>query len=364
MSERHAGAQQAVACINPQALQHNLQQVRQFAPDARVLAVIKANAYGHGLEVAAKALTNADAYAVGTLAEAQHLRPFAQDKDIVILQGVFDSADIQQCAANNFQVVVHCEEQVALFEATTLDSPVQCWLKVDTGMHRLGVMPDQVESILERLKQSLNVAQPVIVMSHLACADEPEHPENQLQIETFDDLEVDIQQPRSLANSAAIVAFKDAHYDWVRPGIMLYGISPLADKTAEDLGLQPVMTLKSQLIAVNRLLQGDSVGYGATWQCPQDMRVGVIGFGYGDGYPRHVPSGTPVLINSQRAAIIGRVSMDLIAVDLRELPAAKVGDEVILWGEGLPVEEIAEAAETIAYELVCRLTTRVEFQVV
>ena len=183
-------------------------------------------------------------------------------------------------------------------------------------------------------------------------------------METFVDLELGQDLPRSLANSAAIIAFPDAHYDWVRPGIMLYGISPLADTTASELDLQPVMTLKSRLIAVNHLLQGDPVGYGATWQCPEDMPVGVVGFGYGDGYPRHVPSGTPVLVNGQRVPIVGRVSMDLITVDLRTLPAAQVGDEVILWGEGLPIEEIAAAAETIAYELVCRLTSRVTFRTV
>ena len=260
--------------------------------------------------------------------------------------------------------MIHSEYQLQLLEQARLAQPVKCWLKVDTGMHRLGVMPEQVPDLLSRCRQCNNIAQPVTVLSHLACADEPEHPENQMQMETFDDLELAEDLPRSLANSAAIIAFPDAHYDWVRPGIMLYGISPLADTTASELDLQPVMTLKSRLIAVNHLLQGDPVGYGATWQCPEDMPVGVVGFGYGDGYPRHVPSGTPVLVNGQRVPIVGRVSMDLITVDLRTLPEAQVGDEVILWGEGLPIEEIAVAAETIAYELVCRLTSRVTFRTV
>jgi alanine racemase len=201
-------------------------------------------------------------------------------------------------------------------------------------------------------------------MSHLACADEPTHVENQLQMETFDDLEIEDYHERSLANSAGLIAFPNAQFEWVRPGIMLYGISPIQDSTAQELDLKPVMTLKSRLIAIHRLMQGDKIGYGATWQCPEDMLVGVVGLGYGDGYPRHAPSGTPVLINGKQVPIVGRVSMDLITVDLRKLPDAEIGDEVILWGEGLPIEEIAEAADTIGYELVCRLTTRVKYQTI
>jgi len=357
-------SEQALACINIQALQHNLQQVRRYAPGKKILAVIKANAYGHGIATVAQALVKADAFAVGTIQEAQQLRTITPDHEIVVLQGISCASDIHLCREKNFQVVVHSNYQVALIEAAAEGQPVQCWLKVDTGMHRLGVLPDQAGSILQRLKQSANVAEPIMLMSHLACADDPDHIENQLQAESFDDLEIDSKLPRSLANSAGIVAFPDTHYDWVRPGIMLYGISPVQNRLAQEFDLQPVMTLKSRLIAINALMQGDSVGYGTTWQCPEDMRVGVVGLGYGDGYPRHAPCDTPVLINGKRVPIVGRVSMDLITVDLRELPEAGVGDEVILWGEGLPIEEIADAAETIAYELVCRLTSRVAFQVV
>jgi len=357
-------SEQALACINIQALQHNLQQVRQYAPDKKVLAVIKANAYGHGLGTVAMALSSVDAFAVGTMEEAEQLRAITSDHDIVVLQGISQAQDIHRCINNNLQIVVHSEYQIALIEAATEDRPIPCWLKVDTGMHRLGILPDRVESVLQRLEQSASVDSPITIMSHLACADEPGHVENQLQMESFTDLELDKQYPRSLANSAAIVALPEAHYDWVRPGIMLYGISPVEGKLAQELGLQPAMTFKSRLIGINQLLQGDHIGYSATWQCPEDMSVGVIGCGYGDGYPRHVPSGTPVLINGKRVPVIGRVSMDLITVDLRELPEAEVGDEVVLWGEGLPIEEIADAAETIAYELVCRLSSRVEYQVI
>lgn len=355
---------QAVATISTAALQHNLQQARRYAPDVRVLAVIKANGYGHGLATVARALVDADAFAVGTMHEGHELRMLMPQHDIVVLQGIVDADDVRQCIDEHLQVIIHSEYQLALLEsAGDANNPVQCWLKVDTGMHRLGVMPDQVAQLVQRCQQSPHVADKVTVMSHLACADEPEHPENRMQMETFADLEPGDEYPRSLANSAATIAFPDARYDWVRPGIMLYGISPLQGQTADALGLRPVMTLKSRLIAINQLLQGDRVGYGATWQCPEDMPVGVVGIGYGDGYPRHAPSGTPVLIRGQRVPVIGRISMDLITVDLRGLSEAETGDEVVLWGDGLPVDEIADAAGTIGYELVCRLSSRVEFRV-
>lgn len=358
------GQSQAIAVIDSRALKHNLQQVRLLAPNAKVLAVIKANGYGHGLETVAKSMAAADALAVGTMQEAHQLRSIMPEHDIVVLQGIVEVADISQCVQDHLQVVIHSEYQLSLLESARLDTPVKCWLKVDTGMHRLGVMPNVVDSLLERCAACSNIHQPVTVMSHLACADEPAHVENQLQMETFEDLDLGRAHERSLVNSAGIIAFPGAHYEWVRPGIMLYGISPLQDSTAEEFELLPVMTLKSRLIAINHLVQGDRIGYGATWQCPQDMPVGVIGLGYGDGYPRHAPSGTPVLINGIRVPIIGRISMDLITVDLRDLPGASVGDEVILWGQGLPIEEIADAADTIGYELVCRLTARVDYQVV
>ena len=364
MSKALSQQSQAVAVIDTQALLHNFQRVRALAPDSRVLAVIKANGYGHGLATVAKTLADADALAVGTMQEAQELRMLMPEHDIVVLQGLVDAEDVSLCERDNLQVVIHSEYQLKMLESSIVRSPIKCWLKVDTGMHRLGVLPDQVGIMLERCAQSRNISDSLIVMSHLACADEPAHVENQLQMETFDDLEIKAGHDRSIVNSAGLIAFPNAQYEWVRPGIMLYGISPLQDVTAEELNLVPVMTLKSRLIAINHLMQGDKIGYGATWQCPEDMPVGVVGLGYGDGYPRHAPSGTPVLINGQRVPVVGRISMDLITVDLRDLPDAMVGDEVILWGQGLPIEEIAEGAETIAYELVCRLTRRVEYRVI
>lgn len=354
---------QALACIHTDALRHNLKQVKVFAPDAKVLAVVKADAYGHNLDIIADVLLEADAYAVGTIEEAEQLSAINVSLPIVILQGIEDQQSLSRCLEQDFQIVLHSEYQIALLEALKTDKTINVWLKMDTGMHRLGLPAEQYNMIQQRLA-NISCVQSVTLMSHLACADEPQHEENQSQLNRFDELAQSHTGDKSLCNSAGIVEFKQAHFDWVRPGIMLYGISPIQAKTASELNLKPAMTLKSRLIAINHWKQGDKVGYGATWQCPEDMPVGVIGIGYGDGYPRHVPSGTPVLIQGQRVPVIGRVSMDLLTVDLRSLPQAQIGDEVILWGEGLPIETIAEAAGTIGYELVCRLTSRVVYEAV
>ena len=210
--------------IDTQALQHNFQRVRALAPDSRILAVIKANGYGHGLDAVAKALTDTDAFAVGTMQEALELRLLMPEHDIVVLQGLIDAEDVSLCEQHNLQVVIHSEYQLQLLESASLKSPVRCWLKVDTGMHRLGVLPDQVPGLLKRCMQSANIRDTIVVMSHLACADEPTHVENQLQMETFDDLEISGKHDRSLVNSAGLIAFPGARYEWVRPGIMLYAL--------------------------------------------------------------------------------------------------------------------------------------------
>ena len=366
---------QALACINKPALRHNLEQVKQRAPHAKILAVIKANAYGHDAAIVAETLTAADACAVGTIDEAEALRAQIElQKPVVILQGVTDRESLLLCFEYNYEVVVHSRYQIELLEKLQAeekvppDKKINVWLKMDTGMHRLGFSPAEFAEVSRRLS-NISCVNTVTLMSHLACADEPQRQENQWQLDNFQALAAAHAGGKSLCNSAGMIEFGAAHYDWVRPGIMLYGISPVQDKSAEELDLKPVMTLKSRLIAVNQCKQGDQIGYGASWECPEDMPVGVIGFGYGDGYPRHVPSGTPVLVNGKRLPIIGRVSMDLITVDLRPLNdsqgvTAKAGDQVILWGEGLPIESIAAAAGTIAYELVCRLTSRVSYMAV
>jgi alanine racemase len=237
--------------------------------------------------------------------------------------------------------------------------PIRVWVKVDTGMHRLGVPPWDVQPVMERLARARTVARLVGLMTHLANADDPSDPLTQRQCEGLRTLAVGGDRPLSIGNSAGILTCPASRTHWVRPGIMLYGASPVTGCPANELDLKPVMTLTSRLIAVKRLRRGDAVGYGGTWVCPEDMPVGVVGIGYGDGYPRHAPSGTPVLLRGHRVPLVGRVSMDMISVDLRGLPEAQVGDPATLWGEGLPVDEIAQRAGTIAYELLCRITGRV-----
>jgi alanine racemase len=350
----------AQARINLQALQHNFHRVRALAPDSKVMAIIKADAYGHGLVPVAQALGGRDAFGVACLEEAISLREAGFDRRIVLLEGLFDTDDLALIHGYQLDVVIHHISQVEMLEQDQMLKPLDVWLKIDTGMHRLGFAPDQVAVVTKRLERLPQLGS-LSYMSHFACADEPDNPATQIQIDRFEEVCADLKGDRSLANSAAVLTWPASHCDWVRPGIMLYGSSPLPGRTAQDLGLQPVMTLATRLIAVNPHNKGEAVGYGGAWTCPEDMPVGVAAMGYGDGYPRHAPAGMPVLVNGKRSALIGRVSMDMICVDLRNQPDAKVGDEVILWGEGLPVDEVAQQAGTISYELLCGVGSRVRF---
>lgn len=371
MSRKPAATRQAVqAHIHLHSLQSNLSQVRKYAPQSQVLAVIKANAYGHGLIRVARALDDADAFAVARLEEADQLRAVGITRPIVLLEGVQDTESLTIASEKNCEIVVHSEAQLRMLcNAPALENPVHVWLKLDTGMHRLGFSPQSFSDVWQRLQDCPSVAENIRLMTHLACADDPGNSATSLQLALFQRATQGIDAERSVANSAAIISCPEAcsepyfglKHAWVRPGIMLYGVSPFADKTASKLDLKPVMTLSSQLIAVNQCKSGDAIGYGGTWVCPEDMPVGVAAVGYGDGYPRHIDNETPVLVNGKRAPIIGRVSMDMITIDLRNHPQAKEGDKVTLWGEGLPVEEIAKHANTIAYELLCQVTSRVEF---
>jgi alanine racemase len=349
------------AQINLSALHHNYLKVRSFAPQSKVLAMVKANAYGHGLVRIAKALAGVDGFGVAAFEEAVALREAGVNQPIFILSRFYHSDQVALCLKYQLGVVVHQPYQVAILEQAHLPAPVMVWLKLETGMHRLGLSPDQFIDAWQRLQRLNGIQKPIGLMTHLACADVPDHSLNNEQIRLFQKLTETFQAPKSVANSAAIISRPDVLYDWVRPGIMLYGASPLENQTAEQLGLKPVMTLTSHLIAVRAVKRGDSVGYGATQQCPEDMLLGVVAVGYGDGYPRHARPGTPVLINGQQCPIIGRVSMDMITVDLRNAPQAKVGDPVILWGEGLPAEQIATNSGAISYELFCQVTRRVKF---
>jgi alanine racemase len=346
------------ARIDLRNLQHNFSRVQDSAPGSRVIAVIKANAYGHGLVRVAQALDAADAFGVVGLEEAITLREAGCDRRIVLLEGLFSADDITLINAYRLDVVIHHHNQLEMLEQGTLTRPLDTWLKIDTGMHRLGFAPADVGAAVERLGALPQVAS-LRLMTHFASADEPDSGTTTEQISCFAEAVRGIGAEHSLANSAAILAWPDAHADWVRPGIMLYGGSPFAARDAQSLGLQPVMTLRTELIAVNARHKGDAIGYGGGWRCPADMNVGVAAIGYGDGYPRHAPNGMPVLVNGRRAALVGRVSMDMICIDLGTQPDAGVGDEVILWGEGLPIDEVAGLAGTLSYELLCGISARV-----
>ncbi len=337
--------------------------MRAAAPNRRVATAVKADAYGHGLIRVAGSL-DADAFAVACIEEALILREAGIDRPIMLLEGVFEAAELPLCAHHRLEIAIHHPEQVLMLESARLEQPLRVWPKIDTGMHRLGLAPETVATLYQRLRNCPAVAPEIGLMSHLARADERDCDYTRQQLQAFVTATTGLQGERSLANSAGILGWPQTHFDWVRPGIMLYGASPFAGSVAAEHDLRPVMTFSTRLIAINRLRQGELVGYGGTWICPEDMDVGVAAAGYGDGYPRHAPSGTPVLVNGREAALIGRVSMDMITLDLRQHPAARIGDPVVLWGERLPVERIAEAAGTISYPLLCGITGRVRVEVI
>lgn len=344
------------ADIRLSALAHNYAAARRAAPRARVLAVVKADAYGHGLARAAKALPRADGFATLELDGAVRLRQSGFAGEILLLEGFFEPAELAEIAGRGLATVVASEEQLRVLEAHRPAAPIDCYLKINTGMNRLGFPPSATRRALERLAAT-GAAKSVTLMTHFATADGPEGIGEAMR--RFGEATQGLTLPRSLSNSAAIFAHPDAHADTVREGIALYGATPFADRSAESLGLLPAMTLRSRLIAVQALAPGETVGYGATWRAASAMRLGIVACGYADGYPRHAPSGTPVLVDGVRVKTAGRVSMDMIAVDLTVVPRARVGSEVVLWGEGLPVDEVAAAAGSVGYELLCALAPRV-----
>jgi len=350
----------ARAVIDLSALRHNFHQVQRAAPGCQVLAVVKSDAYGHGAATCARALQEADQLGVACLEEAVELREAGITAPILLLEGFFEVEELADIRRLDLQLVVHRQAQIdALATLPPGTAPLRVWLKVDTGMHRLGFGVAQAAGAWHRLAACPAVAEPPGLMTHLACADARGSEATRAQLALFETLHVPAEVPRSVANSAAVLAWPQAHADLVRPGIMLYGASPFAGETAGMQNLRPVMTLRTRLMALHRCRRGEAVGYGGDWVCPQDMPVGVAAIGYGDGYPRHAPAGTPVLVDGHRVALIGRVSMDMICLDLRALPEAAVGDEVVLWGDELPAEEVAAAAGTIAYELFCGVSRRV-----
>ncbi|MGH8214225.1 MAG: alanine racemase [Rhodanobacteraceae bacterium] len=351
----------ATATIHLDALRGNLARVRKLAEGAKVMAVVKADAYGHGLERCARALGEADAFGVASIADGLRLRAAGHRRRIVVLSGPDAASDLAEMRRLQLEAVIHHESQLAMLEAEHGGEPLKVWLDLDTGMHRLGFPPERARELIERLVVLPAVDPTIVLMTHFASSDEFESDFTTRQTQRFLDATKDLAGERTLSNSAGLLGWPDARGNWVRVGGLLYGLSVAAGKTGGVFGFAPAMTLTTRLVAINRIARGERIGYGATWECPEDMDVGVAAIGYGDGYPRSAKSGTPVLVNDASAAIIGRVSMDLITLDLRRAPEARVGDVVTLWGPQLPAEVIADHAGTISYELTCGVTRRVLF---
>jgi alanine racemase len=348
------------ATVDTAALRHNLEVVRRWAPKSRVMAVIKANAYGHGLVAVARALEAADAFAVARVDEGLTLRAAGIATPTVLLEGIFDREQQGAAADAGFELVVHAPEQIELLRAADPGRRFKVWLKFDSGMNRLGFKGGAFGAAHASLSALGAVQSPVNLFTHLASADEPELSTTAEQLSRFAAATRSLAGERSIANSAGMLSFAEAQGDWVRPGLLLYGVSPIAGAIGADYGLKPVMTLRSQVIAVKDLAAGERVGYGGDWTAARPTRLAVAAVGYGDGYPRNLDSGAPVLVNGERAGLAGRVSMDMIGIDVTDLKREpKIGDPVVLWGEGLPVEEIAVWAETIPYELLCGISQRV-----
>lgn len=350
-----------VAQVDLAALRANVARVRQYAPDASMLAVVKANAYGHGLERVLPALDGADGLALLELDAALRLRACGYARTIVLLEGCFEAREVPAVAASGIEIVVHSRSQIAMLREAKPGPRIGVHVKVNTGMNRLGFAPPAVPAICDELA-ALPAVEIRTVMTHFASADEDGGIDAPLA--RFAAACRGLAWPRSLANSAGIVRFAEVGGEWVRPGIMLYGATPFTRRSAASLGVAPVMKLRSRLIGVQTLAAGESVGYGASFTAREPARIGIVACGYADGYPRHAPNGTPVLVCGRRTGTVGRVSMDMLAVDLAGIPDADVDSEVVLWGEGLPIDEVAAAAGTVGYELLCAVAPRVAFDTV
>lgn len=344
------------------ALSHNLKVIRALAPDSQVMAVIKANAYGHGIVAAARALRQANALAVARIGEALLLREAGVSNEIVLLEGVFSREELALAAQHDLTVVVHQSQQLVWLESWQGSHRFRCWLKIDTGMNRLGFGPGERDAAMARIRECQAVEGEAGLMTHLASSEIEDDEVTRDQIGLFQELASNWPGSISIANSAAVFIRPETRRGWVRPGLALYGVSPLAGKSGAELGLQPAMQLESRLISVRQLRAGDRVGYNSIWQAPAATRMGVVAVGYGDGYLRSFVQETPVLVGEKRARLVGRVSMDMIGVDLGPNSEAQVGDAVLLWGGELPVEEVARYAGTIAYELLCNVSARVHAQ--
>lgn len=348
-----------VATIHLAAMQHNLSVAKLRAPGAKTWAVVKANAYGHGLERGMRAFSSADGLALIETEGAIRLREMGWQKPILLLEGFFDPSDLPVCAAHDIQFAVHCNEQIDMLEKANLSSPVDVHLKLNSGMNRLGFTPETFKAAHARLR-AIGAVRSITLMTHFANADDADNAGQPLieQVRRFEQAAAGVPGERSLSNSAAVLTQPELAANWVRPGIMLYGGTP-GGKTAQAFGLKPAMTLASEIIGIQHIRTGEAVGYGSRFIARKPMTIGVVACGYADGYPRHATDGTPVVVDGHRTVLAGRVSMDMITVDLTDVPGARVGSKVELWGNALPIDEVAAAAGTIGYELMCALAPRV-----
>jgi len=354
------------ATISQSALQHNLNVVKQYAPHSKIMSVVKANGYGHGLINVAHGLTDTDGFAVLGLNEAIDLREAGFEQTVLLLEGAFSADEVQLASGFNVDIVVHSMPQVEMLERAKLLRPINIHLKMNTGMNRLGFVPNEYMTIFNRLKACKNVAE-ITLMTHFATADEDVGIAEPLQ--RFQNTIKTLKQPLSLANSAAILQHPEAHAQeiegsWVRPGIMLYGATPVSGTPASEFGLKPVMRFTSEIIAVQTLEKGESVGYGNRFTANKKTRVGVVACGYADGYPRHAPNSTPIAVSGKLTQTIGRVSMDMLFCDLTDAPEANIGAPVELWGNLVSVDAVAENSGTVGYELLCAVSRRVPMKVV
>lgn len=346
--------------IEPSALLHNLLQIRRYAPGKKIIAMVKANAYGCGIRAVVPVLEGqVDGFGVACLEEALAIRAMGSQTQCILFQGVFSSDELFQVAQNQFGCVLHHPHQLEWLINTPLPNPVKIWVKVNTGMHRLGFKINELQDIMNALQSCPWVDKDIGLMTHMACADEAGRVENYQQITAFQNIKVAGFTQRSIANSASIISFPETHADVVRPGIMLYGVSPFTHQLATDLGLIPVMRFMSAISAIHRNPAKAQVGYGGTWKSDKPSIIGIVAAGYGDGYPRHISPNTPVWIKGSEVMIVGRVSMDMMAVDLTNHPDVEIGDPVELWGAHILVENIAKSAGTIGYELLCQISERV-----
>lgn len=355
-----------VATISKSALQHNLAVVKQHAPHSKVMAVVKANGYGHGLLNVAHSLNAADGFAVLGLNEAMTLRDAGFKQTILLLEGVFCASELIAVADHGIDIVVHSRPQVEMLLNATLSRPVHVHLKMNSGMNRLGFTPAKYIAVFRQLKASSNVAD-VTFMTHFATADKD--PGIEVPLALFQQTIQGLAQPVSLANSATVLRYPNLQADWVRPGIMLYGASTVSGTSATAFGLKPVMQLSSEIIGVQAIAAGESIGYGNRFTAAQATRIGIVACGYADGYPRHAgllggqhPHGAPIAVSGKVTRTLGRVSMDMLFCDLTDIPEADIGSPVELWGSQIPVDAVAEASDTVGYELLCAVSSRVQIK--